>query len=141
MIDKIKSLPTMTKILYLITLLLFIVWVLPTANRYFSNLNQYNKNIEEIKSIASKYDISTETQKFSKENFKQNHQPLFTKIEVQELGNKLYLIHIELKQEDLKKFHAFIETLALKYYVQLEENLEFITKDDIINVSFKLRAL
>jgi len=141
MIDKIKSLPTMTKVLYVITFLLFIVWVLPTANSYFSNLSKYNTNMEEIKSISSKYGINKNAQKFSKESFKQNYQSLFTKIEVQELGNKLYLIHIEMKKEDLNKFHSFIETLALKYYVQLEENLEFITKDSAINVSFKLKAL
>ncbi|HHD75569.1 MAG TPA: hypothetical protein ENK95_01940 [Campylobacterales bacterium] len=141
MINKIKNLPTMTKVLYVITFLLFIAWVLPTANRYFSNLNKYQTDLQEIENISSKYDIDTPVQKFSKENFKQTYQVLFTKIEIQDLGDKLYLVDIEMKKEDLNKFHSFLETLALKYYVQIEEGLAFTTKENAINVRFKLKAL
>jgi hypothetical protein len=142
MINKIKNLPLMTKVLYILTFLLFIIWVLPTVNGYFSNVSKYEQSKQELESISSKYGIATTTEKFTEEAFKHQAESLFSSVEVQALNSKTYKIKISMKQEDLKKFHTMLETLALKYYVQVDKRLEFKTEgDDIIYANFTLKAL
>lgn len=142
MINKIKNLPLMTKVLYVITFLLFIIWVLPTVNGYFSNVSKYEQSKKELEGISSKYGLAVNTEKFTAEAFKNQTESLFSTVEVQALNSKTYKIKINMKQEDLKKFHTMLETLALKYYVQIEDNLEFKTEEnDVIHASFKLKAL
>lgn len=140
--NKIKNLPLMTKILYIITLLISIIWVLPTVNSYFSNMSQYEQSKQELSTISSKYGLAIDTQKFSKEAFKDQTEPLFSKVDIQELNNKAYKVNISMKQEELKKFHTMIETLALKYYVKIEKDLAFTTQEnDIIEANFTLNTL
>jgi hypothetical protein len=140
--NKIKNLPLMTKILYVITFLLFVIWVLPTVNSYFSNVSKYEQSKQELETISSKYGMAINTQKFTENAFKNETKPLFSNVDVQILNNKMYKIKIRMKQEDMTKFHTLLETLALKYYVQIEDSLEFKTEENnVIQASFKLKAL
>lgn len=140
MLEKLKNLSMMTKLLYLAAFILFIAWVMPLMNVYYSSVNTYKKGVQEIKNISSKHGVSTSTQKFSENSFKQSSKSLFSKIDIKNLGDKLYEIHITMKKEDLKDFHTFIETISLRYYVEIKNDLEFETKDEIINVKMTVKA-
>jgi hypothetical protein len=140
MLESIKNSSLLTKILYLFAFILFIIWVIPTISSYYANLSSYEKSVEELKSISSKHGLSTKTQKFPESSFKQNTELLFSTVEIKNLGEKLYEVYITMKKEDLKNFHTFIETISLRYYVEIKNDLEFKTEDETIHVKMTLKA-
>ena len=140
MLKTIKNSSLMTKLLYITALILFVVWLIPKISAYYKNVNIYEKNIQELQSISSKHGITTKVQKFSETVFKQDTELLFSKVTIKNLGEKRYEAIITMKKEDLKSFHTFIETLALRYYVEIQNDLEFKKEDEIINVTMRLTA-
>jgi len=140
MSEKIKNLSTITKLFFLFALLLFITWVIPAISSYYGNVNSYEKSDKELKTLALKYDITTKTEKFSDANFKKYATSLFSKVLLKNLGNKQYEILITMKEEDLSRLRTFIETLSLRYYVKLKDNLEITRKDKVITVKMQLIA-
>ena len=141
MLENLKNQSMVTKVLYLLTLLLFILWVIPSMVSYYSDMEQYKGSQQEIAKLSSKYGVDVDTQLFSKELFQQNTETIFEKVTVENLNEKRYRIDIEMKQEDLKNFHNFIDTLSLRYYVQIEGDLKFKAKDDSVNASFVISKL
>ena len=140
MSEKLKNLSTITKIFYLFALILFIAWVIPSISSYYSNVSTYKKNIEELKNVSSKYGIETQAKKFSENDFLKDTQLLFSQVRLKSLGEKKHELTISMTQEDLKKFRTFIETISLRYYVKLNDNLEFTVKDKIITVKMQLTS-
>ena len=140
MLETIKNSSLLTKLLYLSAFIIFILWVIPQISNYYTNVNNYEKNIQELESISSKHGLSIETQKFSETSFKQNSELLFSKVEVENLGEKMYKVSITMKKEDLKSFHTFLETISLRYYVEIINDLDFKTEDETIKVKMTLKA-
>ena len=141
MLENIKNQSIVTKILYLLALLLFILWVIPSMVSYYSDMEHYKGSQQEIAKLASKYGVDGKTQPFNKELFQQKVETLFEKVTVKELDEKRYSINIKMKREDLKSFHNFINTLSLLYYVQIDGELKFKAKDDVVDVSFVISKL
>lgn len=141
MLTKFKNLSLMTKLLYLFTLIVLAVWVIPQMTTYYSNVEKYKKNIQELENISTTHGLNLNTKKFSKELFKQDNQVLFSKVNVENIDDKTYIVNIAIKKENLKNFHTFIETISLKYYVKIEDALEFKTQDEVINVTMILKEL
>ncbi len=141
MLENLKNQSMVTKILYLLALLLFIAWVIPTMLSYYSNMERYQDSKQEISKLLSKYKIDRETQPFTKELFQQTTESIFDKVEVKRLDSNRYHIDIEMKREDLKNFHNFIDTLSLRYYVQIDGELKFEAKEDTVYASFIVSKL
>ena len=135
-----KNTSFITKLLYLLALIIFIAWIIPTMNTYYSNINTYKENKEKLNNLAIKHSLSTETQKFSTKVFKQKSELLFSKVEIKDIGEKIYEVHITMKKEDLKSFHTFIETISLRYYVEITKELELTTEDEVITAKMILKA-
>jgi len=140
MIKTLKKLPLVTKLIYLLTLVLFISWVIPTIFSYMSDLNEYKERTQTFNNISSRYAITTESKIFSEVNFKADTKALFSQVSVKELGEKNYKINIKMKQENLKSFKSFLETLSLRYYVKVTQPLEFNVKDEMINLTMTVQA-
>ncbi len=140
MIKTLKKLPLVTKLIYLLTLVLFISWVIPTIFSYMSDLNEYKERTQAFNNISSRYAITTESKIFSEVNFKADTKALFSQVSVKELGEKNYKINIKMKQENLKSFKSFLETLSLRYYVKVTQPLEFNVKDEMINLTMTVQA-
>jgi len=140
MSEKLKKLSTITKLFYLFALLLFVAWVIPVMSSYYDNVKIYQKSSQEVKTLALKYDITTQTEKFSETAFKKYASSIFSNVILKNLGEKRYEVLITMKQEDLKILRTFIETLSLRYYIKLKDNLEFTVKDKIITVKMQLIA-
>jgi len=141
MLENLKNQSIVTKVLYLLSLLLFILWVIPSMVSYYSDMEHYKGSQQEIAKLSSKYGVDGQTQPFSKELFQKNTEKIFEKVIVQNLDEKRYSIEIEMKREDLKNFHNFIDTLSLRYYVQIEGELKFTAKDDTVNAFFTISKL
>ncbi len=141
MLENFKNQSIVTKVLYLLALLLFILWVIPSMVSYYSDMEHYKGSQQEIAKISSKYGVDSQTQPFSQELFQKSTEKIFKKVTVEKLDENRYSINIEINKEDLKNFHNFIDTLSLRYYVQIEGELKFKAKDDVVNVSFVISKL
>ena len=141
MLEKFKNISLITKLLYLFAIILFVAWVIPKMSSYYSNVNKYQQSTQELQNISSKHNIAKNTQDFSEILFKKDTELLFSKVEINSLGEKKYIVDITMRKEDLKKFHTFVETISLKYYVQVNNDLEFVTNDEIVNVKMNLEVL
>ncbi len=141
MLSKFTSLSIITKLLYLLALLLFIVWVIPQMSNYYTNVNKYEQNKQKIDALSLKYGLSSEAQIFTEQAFKTNSELLFSKVDIIHLHDKTYVAHIQMKKDKLDTFHTFLESLSLKYYVQIKDTLEFTTEDEIITIKMTLEAL
>jgi len=140
MSEKLKNLSTITKIFYIFAFILFIAWVIPSISNYYNNVSTYKKNIKELKNVSLKQGIETQAKEFSENDFLKDTQLLFAQVALESLGKKKHELTVKMKQEDLKKFRTFIETISLRYYVKLDDNLEFTVKDQIITVKMQLTA-
>lgn len=138
MLEKIKNTSLITKILYVLALVLFLVWVIPSMVSYYSNVNKYESNMKEIRQLSSKHGLSSNAQVFSVDTFKERTETLFTRVSVEEKGNNKHNVTIRMKREDIKAFHTFIETLSLRYLVQIVGALEFEENEDILTAKFTL---
>jgi len=141
MSEKFKKISTITKLFYLLALLLFLAWVVPSIMSYYNNVKTYQKRSKKIESLASKYELSTQGEKFSEASFLKYLQSLFSKVTLKPLTQKnKYELTITLRPEELKKFYDFIETLSLRYRVKLKENLSFNVKNKLITAKMQLTA-
>ena len=141
MLENLKNQSMVTKILYLLALLLFILWVIPSMVSYYSDMEHYKGSQQEISKLASKYGVNSDTQRFTKKLFEKNTEKIFENVTVTKLDEKRYIIQIEMKREDLKNFHNFIDTLSLRYYIQIDGELKFEAKDDVVDASFTVSKL
>ena len=140
MSEKLKNLSTITKIFYIFAFILFIAWVIPSISSYYNNVSTYKKNIKELKNVSLKQGIETQAKEFSENDFLKDTQLLFAQVGLESLGEKKYELTVKMKQEDLKKFRTFIETISLRYYVKLDDNLVFTVKDQMITAKMQLTA-
>ena len=141
MLENLKNQSMVTKVLYLLALLLFILWVIPSMVSYYSDMEHYKGSQREISKLASKYGVNSNTQLFTKKLFEKNTEKIFENVTVTKLDEKRYIIQIEMKREDLKNFHNFIDTLSLRYYIQIDGELKFEAKDDVVDASFTVSKL
>ena len=141
MLENFKNQSIVTKVLYLLALLLFIAWVIPSMVSYYSDMEHYKGSQQEVAKLSSQYGVEVETQIFTKERFQKNTESIFEKVTVEQIDAKRYKINIAMKREDLKNFHKFIDTLSLHYYVKIEGALMFKAKENVVNASFILLTL
>jgi len=141
MLEKFKQTSLVTKILYLLAIVLFLVWVIPSMVNYYSNVNEYEKSLQEIHVTATKYSLNDDAKPFTADGFKANTETLFSNVVVSSSGDNRHEVTIKMKREDIKKFHTFVETLSLRYLVKIEDALEFKANDDNIEAKMILVEL
>jgi hypothetical protein len=130
MLEKFKNISLLSKILYALALLLLLLWVAPTAMGYYSNVSKYQENTQEISLLSKKYAIDGEAQPFSSDAFKEEAEKMFSSVTVTVVNETRHTITIKMKREELSDFHKFIESISLRYLVEIEGALEFNTADN-----------
>ena len=141
MLENFKNTSLITKILYLFTVVLFLVWVIPSMVGYYSQVNEYQTNLKKIEQSASKYGLENNTKKFDMERFQQEARLIFDDVNVKAVSDKKYGVAIKMKKEDIKKFHVFLEKISLRFYVQVVGALEFNSKEKEVEVNMTLLTL
>ena len=141
MLENLKNTSLITKILYLLAVILFLAWVIPAMIGYYSKVNEYQSNVQKIEQSVTKHGLENNTKKFNIAEFKQNTELLFDAVDVKSLSNKKYNVTIKMKKEDITKFHDFLEKVSLRFYVQVVGALEFNTKEKEVEVKMTLLTL
>jgi len=141
MLENLKNTSLFSKILSLLAVALFALWVVPSMLSYYEQVNDYQANVEEIKQSVAKYGLENNTKQFNMAKFKQNSELLFDQVEVKSVADNKYRVTINVKKEDIKKFHAFLEKISLQYYVKVLGPLEFNSKEKALEVKMTLLTL
>ncbi|MCK4441102.1 MAG: hypothetical protein KAU90_03790 [Sulfurovaceae bacterium] len=131
-----KSLSPMTKILFVVSLLLLFLWVIPTMISYYKNEKIYNQKSSELEKLDTR-EVNSEVKRFHTEVFKIDAETYFDKVSVTSIPNNKYKIIINFIKDDLPKFHAFLRDLSLNYRVSIDDNL--IYKD--VNKSLQVTMI
>jgi len=141
MSETLKKIPLINKLVYLLAIIILIAWVVPNIITYINNMEGYKEHNQELQKASSKYAITAPTKAFSPTVFQEEIKPLFSKVNITELGQKKYEVAIQIKKEDLKKLKGFIETISLRYYVEIIQPLKLDAKEETINLKMMLKAL
>ena len=141
MLSGLKNLSLMSKIIFLLSLTLLFVWVIPNMVSYYKNIQKYEVKVKELKNIAMKSDISGEVKRFNPEDFQHDLEEFFSKVDVSLDKENVYQVVIEMDKEKIDFFNDFLETLSLRYLVKVSGALEFSEKDKNLEVKMMLQPL
>jgi len=142
MASKAGGLSLMTKIIFSISLLLLLAWVIPSVIGYYQNLESYNLKKATLQKIGFKYNINEEAKPFVLEEFKKENSNLFSEIDVEIVSNNSYNVIGKVDKSKIKSLNSFIESLSLHYLVKLKDNeLLYEEKDELLEVKFGLEEL
>jgi len=141
MLKGLKELPLISKILFVISLAILFAWVIPSMVNYFTNVQAEELKHSELQRSASKYGIVGSAKPFNKERFIQETMQRVSKTTVEPIGDKSYEVTILLEKNKIDNFNTFLETLSLKYLVEIISPLKFEEKDKLIEVKMSIREL
>jgi len=130
----IKSLSLMTKLLFVVSLLLLFLWVIPTMVSYYKNEKIYNQKIAELEKLDTR-EVHSEVKRFHAEVFKIDAETYFDKVSVTSIPNNKYKIDILFKKEAIPKFNAFLRDLSLNYRVSLDDKLVYKDVNKLLKVT------
>jgi archaellum component FlaF (FlaF/FlaG flagellin family) len=141
MLSGLKQLPLMSKILFAISLLVLFTWVIPSMFNYFKNVQEQEKRVSELQKVSSKYGIVGKAKAFNKERFIEETKNEISSVTVEAAGEKSYDVVLQVSKEKLDSFTTFLETLSLRYRVEVVSPLSFEEKDKLIEITLSIREL
>ena len=142
MLVGLKQLPLVSKIIFVLSLVILFVWVIPTMVNYFKDVKVQEKQIADLQKNSSKYGISIEdTKKFTKESFIQDALTNVSKASVESIDDKSYAIRLEVDKDKIDNFNKFLETLSLRYLVKITSPITFKEKDKLIEVKMTIQEI
>jgi len=119
-----KSLSPTTKLLFVASLLLLFLWVIPTMFSYYKNEKLYNQKTAQLERLDTR-EVNSEAKRFHTEVFKIDAETYFDKVSVTSIPNNKYKINILFMKEAIPKFHAFLRDLSLNYRVSVDDKLVY----------------
>jgi len=119
-----KTLSPITKVWFVISLLVLLLWVVPNMVSYYKNQKLYNQKVSQIEKL-DKRENRLDAKKFHSEVFRADAKEYFDKVEVVSIPNNSYRVSILLKKEALPKFHSFLKDISLNYRVSIADNIVY----------------
>jgi len=137
-----KSGGLITKLLFIGSLALLFVWVIPKMVHHYQNIKSYNSKKSELEETYRKYNIVDKAQKFSLEAFKKETESMFSDVRVESKVEHEYTVTIQVDKNKIKKINNFIESLSLHFLVKVKNSeLKFEEKEQLLEVQFILEKL
>lgn len=141
MLEGLKKLSLMSKILLLLSLVVLFVWVIPKMVNYYENVHNYEAKVKELQQISSHYGIADEAKPFTVELFKKDTASLASKVMVESPEDKVYNLTMYIDKDKISNFNNFLETLSLRYLIKIDGALQFDEKEKVIEVKMTFREL
>ena len=141
MLAGLKQLSLVSKILFIISLIILFVWVIPTMVNYFKNVQTQEQQIDALQKNASKYGITGNAKKFNKDGFVQDALKNVSKASVESLDNKSYAVKLEVDKDKINHFNKLLETLSLRYLVKVVSPITFKEKEKFIEIKMTIQEL
>jgi len=140
MLSGLKNLSLLSKIVFLLSLVLLFIWVIPNMVNYYKNVQKYELKVKALKEISLKSNIEGEAKTFNSQEFKHDVEERFSKVEIHSDKDKIYQVTIEMNKDKIDEFNDFLETLSLRYLVKVNGALEFSEQDKNLEVKMTLQS-
>jgi len=140
MLSGLKNLSLLSKIVFLLSLVLLFIWVIPNMVTYYKNVQKYELKVKALKEMSMKSDIEGGAKTFNIQEFKHDVEEHFSKVEIISDKDKIYQVTIEMNKDKIDEFNDFLETLSLRYLVKVNGALEFSEKDKNLDVKMTLQS-
>jgi len=129
-----------TKIIYILTFILFLAWVVPNYFNYSKNRDIYYKKMESLEKL-DKREIPADSKKFHSELFKEDMKRYFENIKdidisVNSLPNSKYEIRVLFPKKYLSNFLNALRDMPLNYRVYLDGDITYKQSNKIIEAKF-----
>ena len=141
MLTGLKQLSLVSKILFIISLIILFVWVIPTMVNYFKTIQAQERQVTELQKSFSKYGIIEDAKKFNKESFVQDALKYVSKASIELLEENSYVIKLEVEKDKIANFSTFLETVSLRYLIEITSPVTFKEKEKLIEVKMSIREL
>jgi len=130
------------KLLFMGSLVLLFVWVIPKILNHYQNIKSYDSKKSELEETYRKYNIVDKAKKFSLEIFKKETESIFSDVRVESKEGKDYMVTLQVDKNKIQKINSFIESLSMHYLVKIKNSeLKFEEKNQVIEVQFILEEL
>ncbi len=139
--NKLKSISPMTAIWFVVSLLVLLLWVIPTMVSYYKNQKIYNQKVEILNTLDHREGAQLEAKPFHSEVFRLDAEKYFDKVEVTSVANDKYEVLIHLNKVKLDAFYDFLKNLSLNYAVSIDDNLIYEDNNDSMHVKMVINPL
>ncbi len=137
--NKIKTISLMSKVWFVVALLILLLWVIPTMVSFYKKQKVYDKKIEELQVLDKREGVHSEAKVFHIGVFKKDAGRYFSTVEVDSIANNSYAVKIVMEKSQVQLFNAFLKKISLDYAVALEDNLLFKEINDSMSVKMVLK--
>jgi len=138
----VKSSGLIPKLVFIGSLVLLFVWVVPKMLNHYQNIKSYDTKKSELEETYRKYNIVDKAQKFNLEAFKKETESIFSDVRVEPKEGNEYSVTLQVDKNKIQKINSFIESLSLHYLVKVKDSeLKFEEKNQVIEVQFILEEL
>ena len=136
---KLKTISPMTKIWFVVSLLILLLWVIPTMVSFYKNQKIYDTKVEELDTLDKREGVHFEAKDFHVGIFKRDAEKYFSSVEVDSIANNAYKIEIVMEKSKISTFNAFLKKISLDYAIGIEDNLLFKEVNDSMSVNILLK--
>ncbi len=119
-----KTLSPITKIWFVISLLVLLLWVIPNMVSYYKNQKIYNQKVSQLETL-DKRENKLDAKKFHSEVFRGDAQKYFNQVQVVSASDNSYKVTMLFDKESLPKFHNFLKEISLNYKVSLKDEIVY----------------
>ncbi len=137
--NKIKNISLMSKVWFVIALLILLLWVIPTMVSFYKKQKIYDKKVQELQVLDKREGVHSEAKNFHIGLFKKDAQRYFSSVEVNSIANNAYEVEMLMEKSQIQVFNAFLKKISLDYAVALEDNLLFKEVNDSMSVKMVLK--
>jgi len=141
MLAGLKQLPLVSKILFALSLVILLAWVIPTMVNYLKNVKAQEEQIIQLTKSALKYGITENAKNFNKDSFIEDALKNVSEASVKFLDDKSYAIELEVEKDKINNFNTFLETLSLRYLVKIVSPITFKEQDKLIEIKMTIQEL
>ncbi len=137
--NKIKNISLISKVWFLVALLILLLWVIPTMVSFYKKQKIYDKKVQELQVLDKREGVHFEAKKFHIAVFKKDAQRYFSSVEVNSIANNAYEVEMVMEKSQIQVFNAFLKKISLDYAIALEDNLLFKEVNDSMSVKMVLK--
>ena len=139
MIKKIKTISLMTKVWFVVALLILLLWVIPTMVSFYKKQKIYDTKIQELQVLDKREGVHSEAKAFHIGVFKKDVEKYFSAVKVASIANNAYEVEILMEKSQISTFNSFLKKISLDYAIAIEDNLLFKEIDDSMSVKMVLK--
>ena len=141
MLERLKRLPFVSKIIFVISLIVLFIWVIPSMVNYFKMVQTQELEVTKLQKSASKYGIKGDAKKFNKKSFIEDALNSVSKASVESLDNKSYALSMEVDKGKIGNFNRFLERLSLRYLVRITSPITFKAHKKTVSIKMTIQEL